>query len=116
MSKANRRLKQISDTIQKTLANVFCRSPREPWFTQVTIIAVEVSADLKIAKVFFTVIDPAFKDEISLYLKNNVGFFRSEVATGSILRYTPQLKFIYDTSIEHGDRIVRLINSLPDKS
>ena len=76
-----------------------------------TIIDVEVSQDHNYAKVFFTVLGDARKgEETAEALQHAAGFLRSQLARRMKLRIVPQLQFKYDTSIERGVRLSRLID------
>jgi ribosome-binding factor A len=80
----------------------------------VTVTDVEVTPDLKLAKIFVSVM-PSEKDnekekEISLQALNHAaGYIRRELGARLRLRYTPQLSFLYDHSIERGNRIEELL-------
>jgi ribosome-binding factor A len=69
-----------------------------------------VSSDLRHAKVFISVLgDEQQKKESLKGLSSAAGFLRSEVARQLRLRYTPELHFVLDESIEHGQKIAQLL-------
>ena len=85
---------------------------RDPRVGMITITSVDVSPDMSHAKVFFTVLE---KDKLprtrSQGLKRSAGFLRSQLAKRIKMYTTPELRFVYDESVERGDRLSRLIDA-----
>jgi len=107
----NSRGRRIADQIQRLLAELIQTEVRDPRLGMVTITAVEVTHELEHAKVFFTVLgETAQAEETGRILNHAAGFLRSALARRLKLRSTPQLHFVYDTSIEHGNRLSALID------
>lgn len=106
-----KRKKRIGEMIQHELATVLLRHSEQPLFAQITITAVNVSADLAVAKVFFSVFDDSKIKEAEQVLKQAAGFLRTALAHSLNLRLTPRLSFIYDDSIKRGQRISALIDA-----
>ena len=77
----------------------------------ITITSVDVSPDLSHAKVFFTLLDQQKLKETSEGLKRSAGFLRSQLARRMKLYTTPELRFVFDESVERGDRLSRLIDA-----
>jgi ribosome-binding factor A len=76
-----------------------------------TITAVDVSPDLSHAKVFFTLLEKQKLADTLQGLGRSAGFLRSQLARRIKLYTTPELRFVYDESVERGDRLSRLIDS-----
>lgn len=86
---------------------------KDPRVGFASITRVEVSGDLRHAKVFVSVMGtPEEQKETMNGLKNASGFLRHELASRLTLRYMPELSFKLDTSIEEGARILSLINQV----
>jgi ribosome-binding factor A len=81
----------------------------------ITITSVDVSPDLSHAKVFFTALSKEHVEEASEGLRRASGFLRSQLARRIKLYTTPELRFVYDESVERGDRLSRLIDSVTRK-
>jgi ribosome-binding factor A len=96
--------KEIADLIRNTI-----KDPRLPGLVSVT--AVRVTKDLRYAKVFVSVFgnDQEKKDALEA-LKHAAGFVRHEIGQRIQLRYTPEMLFVLDDSIEHGMHISHLID------
>ncbi|EKE00620.1 MAG: hypothetical protein ACD_21C00308G0003 [uncultured bacterium] len=105
------RKKRIGEQIQHELGNILLRHPEQPLFSQITLIAVDVSADLSVAKVFFSIFDDAKIEEAKMVLEQAAGFLRKALAHNLNLRLTPRLRFAYDDSIKRGQRLSALIDS-----
>jgi ribosome-binding factor A len=76
-----------------------------------TLTSVDVSPDLSHAKVFFTLLDKTKLDSTLAGLKRSAGFLRSQLARRVKLYSTPELRFVYDESVERGDHLSRLIDA-----
>jgi ribosome-binding factor A len=79
----------------------------------VTITEVEVSGDLAHAKIFYAAPaqeNPQAMADLQKGLEKSAGFLRSQLGKRMLVRTVPQLHFIYDTSIDHGMKISRLID------
>ena len=76
-----------------------------------TITSVDVSPDLSHAKVFFTILEKEKLKDTLAGLKRSAGFLRSQLARRVKLYTTPELRFVYDESVERGDRLSRLIDA-----
>ena len=96
--------------IQKELGNILLTEAKDKDFKNVVITDVDVSNDLSYAKVYFTTTDD--REKVSRDLNNASGFFRSLLAERLKIRHTPELKFIFDESIEYGQKIEKIIEEL----
>ena len=77
----------------------------------ISITAVDVTGDLKFAKVYYSAMQ-GDKKEIAKGLRSSAGFIRRELAHRLNLRMTPELTFFEDHSIAHGAHISKLLNSI----
>ena len=76
-----------------------------------TITSVDVSPDLSHAKVFFTLLEKQKLEDTLQGLRRSAGFLRSQLARRIKLYTTPELRFVYDESVERGDHLSRLIDA-----
>jgi len=111
-----KRSDRVADLLHREIAELVFRRVKDPRTANITISGVEVSGDLKHAKVFFCIMgggaDEDAKRSAGSGLEKAKGFIRLELGRRLSLRFIPQLEFIYDTSFEHGDRIERLLKEL----
>ena len=111
MKKAQGRPQKLGDQIQRELSDLVQRELRDPRVGMLTITSVDVSPDLSHAKVFFTILEKEKLKDTLAGLKRSAGFLRSQLARRVKLYTTPELRFVYDESVERGDRLSRLINA-----
>jgi ribosome-binding factor A len=109
----SRRTEQVAEAIKEEVSTLIQRELKDPRLGFVTVTRVEVSPDLKYAKVFFSVLgDENTKAETLKVLKRASGFLRHELSHILTMRYTPELHFEFDVAMEHGDKIQRLLMQL----
>jgi ribosome-binding factor A len=106
------RTERIAEELKKEISNIIrntIKDPRLPGFVSVT--AVRVTKDLRYAKAYISVYgkDKEKQDAIQA-LNHAAGFVRREIGNRIKLRYTPELTFHLDNSIEHGIHISNLID------
>lgn len=107
---ANNRIGRINEVIQKELSAQL-RSLKDPRVQggMVTITRVDTTSDLRYARVFVSVLDKAQEKDVVKGLKSAAGYLRRELGAALRLRYTPELQFVADDSIEHGARILSML-------
>jgi len=89
---------------------------KDPQIRGVTVIRVEVSADLRIARIHVSVMGDEKQQQLSINgLKNAAGFLQSRISSRVDMRYTPKLEFILDQGVKRSIEIARLLKEvLPD--
>jgi ribosome-binding factor A len=111
MPKEFSRSRRVGEQIQRELAELVQRELKDPRLGMVTISAVDLSRDMGVAKVFFTVLGEGHDEKQTLEALNHAnGFLRRELGHRMRLRTVPELRFHYDHSIEKGCRLSALIN------
>ena len=113
MAKDNPRAKRLGEQIQRELTELLRRDVKDERIGNVTITAVNVSGDLRTARVYYLVFGKEGPDpKVQQGLTSAAGFLRNALSKALMIRYTPTLTFELDTSIEHGVRLTQLIDSL----
>ena len=110
---ANNRLARTNDDIQRVLSELL-RNVKDPRVQQgmISVTRVETTGDLRYAKVWLSVYGMKDEKEFKRGLKSASGWLRKELASSMNLRYTPELVFELDHSIEYGAHISSLLNEL----
>ena len=106
------RTDRVADFLQQGLAKLLLHRVRDPRTEFVSVTAVEVSRDLRYAKVFFTKLgleDTKSAEEVTRVLDKAAGFLRRELARESTLRTVPKLTFKFDESVGRGRQIEALV-------
>ncbi|MCE2400709.1 30S ribosome-binding factor RbfA [Candidatus Poribacteria bacterium] len=119
----NRRQDRVGALIHRELGEVIQRVVKDPRVAFCTVTHVEVSSDLKYVDVKVSVIGDSEQKEASLAgLKSAAGFIRREISRRLALRYSPELRFSLDDSVDHIMKIDGLLRELeteeevPEKS
>lgn len=112
------RMIRISDEIARVVAEVIRSELTDPGINSVvSVIRAEATTDLKFCKVWVSVLGEEEQVEQTMEaLRRASGFIRKRVAETINLRQTPEIKFIYDDSIQHGMRMRKLIESVNEGS
>jgi ribosome-binding factor A len=109
----NHRLERLSEDAKREIASIVreLKDPRVPELISVT--NVHLTPDLKYAKVFVSMLgDEKVVKEALKGLNAAAGFVRRELAHRIEIRYTPEITFVFDDSIEHGAHISKLLNQI----
>jgi ribosome-binding factor A len=106
------RPQRLGDLIQREVSELIRLEVRDPRIGMLTITSVDVSPDMSHAKVFFTLLEKEKLKETLAGLNRSAGFLRSQLARRIKMYTTPELRFEYDETVEQGDRISRLIDSV----
>ena len=116
MKKHSPRAQRVADQIQRELADLLRLHLKDPRVGMVTITAVDVSPDLRHAKVLFThLVGAEHAPSTVQALEHAAGYLRSELAHRLKLYSVPRLEFVYDDSIETGIRLSKLIDRAVDE-
>jgi len=111
----SRRSERTSKLIQREISELLERVVNDPRLSKlISVTEVSLSPDLKHAKVYVSALcnEINSKEDILAGFNNASGFLRKELATHLKLKYTPQLSFHYDDSIERGARLLKLMGKL----
>lgn len=107
------RAQRVGESIQHEISALLLRGLKDPRIGFVTITGVEVTPDLHLARVYYTVIgDDAARKASAAGLKSSIPFIRQHLGRQLRMKYAPDLIFQYDTSIEYGNRIESLLRDI----
>lgn len=111
-----KRNERIAELVKDQLSRLIQNRMNDPRIGFVTVTRVEVSPDLKYAKVHYSVLGNAKNQEATqAALSRASGFLQKELAAHIQLRFTPKLIFRFDQSVEHSVRIETILRTLEDK-
>jgi len=109
------RANRLAEEMKKEISDILREEIKDPRVGFVSVTRVEVSPDLRYARAFVSVLgDPEEQQQAEKALKKATGFIRTQLAHRIRLRYTPELSFKLDGSIEHGVRIASLLDQCLD--
>jgi ribosome-binding factor A len=108
-----KRSERLGELILAEISDLIARDIKDPRLGFVTFTRVEMSADLRYAKVFASVIGSAAEKARTLQgLSSAAGYIRGHLGRALRLRYTPEITFLIDESLEHGAKIAQLLRQL----
>jgi ribosome-binding factor A len=109
----SQRPQRVGELIQKEVSALLLRGLNDPRVGFVTVTGVEVTPDLHLARIFYSVIgDDETRRKCAAGLKSAVPFIRQQLGKQLQMRYTPDLIFQYDSSIDYGNRIDSLLREI----
>lgn len=107
---------RLAHVLAKEISQILMLEVKDEDIKFVTITHVDLSSDLSYAKVYCTVLDQEKKDKCIHDLNGAKGFIKSELIKRKIeMRKIPELEFIYDESIEYGNKIEEIIKQIHEE-
>ena len=108
---------RVGDQIRQELSEMLTRGDvHDPGIGFITLTRVQVSADLQVAKVFYTTLgDPKARLETQKALERATPFFRRQIGARVRLRRVPEVEFRFDEAIQHQDRIEQILRDLREQ-
>lgn len=111
-----KRTDRVGEVIREEISSILLEEINDPRITYVSITSVEVSADLKHAKVFVSILGTEQKkEEVFKGLKSARGYIQKKLGQRLRLRYTPEIIFKMDSAIERGLHIYELLTELKNE-
>lgn len=108
---------RVGELILKNISEIISRGLKDPRIGFVTLTAVDVTPDLRYAKVFYTVIGSEKERADSVVgIEKATPYIRRQLASKLTMRHTPELTFVYDESIEYGNRIDSILKDINNES
>ena len=107
---ANHKIERISSDISRIISDILASVARDSLLKTITITGCNVTNDLSFCKVYFTSLTNLDKKTLERELNEASPYIRGELSKRIDIRHTPELKFIYDESIEYGKKIDDIIS------
>ena len=113
---SSRRSQKVAQSVREVVSMAILTELQDPRVRDVTVTYVEVSDDLRYAKVHVSVMGDQPHQDLSLRgLQSAAGFLQSKIARRIDLRYTPRLSFILDQGVKRSIEISQILEQvLPD--
>ncbi len=112
----SRRAQKAAEAIREVVSMAILAELNDPRVCDVTVTYVEVSGDLRHAKVHVSVMGDETKQNLSLRgLQSAAGFLQAKIAGRVDLRYTPRLQFILDQGVKRSIEISRILDEVLPK-
>jgi ribosome-binding factor A len=109
----SRRVLKAAEAIREVVSTAILMEIKDPRIQDVTVTYVEVSPDMRNAKVHVSVMGNEAKQKLSLHgLQSAAGFLQSKIAQRIDTRYTPRLQFLLDKGVKHSIEVSRILSDL----
>jgi len=106
------RSQRLGAQVLRTLSELLRFETKDPSLASVSLTAVDLSRDLGVAKVYYSLLNPDDDPQpVQEGLQRASGFLRGKLGKTLEIRHVPELRFVHDNSIARGDEIGRLIDS-----
>ncbi|MFI3260310.1 MAG: 30S ribosome-binding factor RbfA [bacterium] len=109
---AGHKIERISTEILRYVNQIILTEIEDEEIKKITITDCKVTSDLSYANVFFTYLGDKTVEEITEMVNDAAGFMRSKLCHMIDLRHTPAIRFRYDDTIEHGNKIEKIIHNM----
>ncbi len=106
------KLERMNSTFVKEISYILQNEVKDENIKFVSVTGCEITNDLSYAKVYVTVFDKEKKETTMKALEGAKSFIRGELSKRVEIRHTPELRFIFDDSIEYGEKIDKIIEEL----
>ena len=111
--KSTNRMQKVDEEFKREISNIIDQDLKNPNITGLmSVTKVKTSSDLKTARVYISILGSKSKKNTIEGIKNASGFIRTELAKRVNLRYTPELKFEEDETLEYGSKIDKILKEL----
>ena len=106
------KLDRLNHILTEEISKVISEEVKDTDVQFVTITAVDISSDLSYAKVYFTNLIDKDREKVTKALNNASSFIRGKLFGRVEIRKMPELTFVYDESIEYGNKIEKIIEEI----
>jgi ribosome-binding factor A len=110
-----KRSDRVADLIREEVADLIMYRLKDPRIGFVTVTGVEMTADLKLARVFVSIMKEEERELTLEILNSSRNFIRANLSKRLRMKFIPAIEFRLDTSIEYGFKIDKLLKEIKDK-
>jgi ribosome-binding factor A len=110
----NRRIERLNELLREEVSNIILFKLKDPRIGFVSVSKVELSGDLRTAKVFVGILGKSNEDVTKTMegLRSAVGFIKKEISNNIRLKFIPDIKFIYDDTVEYTINLFKKIEEI----
>lgn len=109
------RVRRVAERIKEEMADILARRSKDPRLKWASVTGVEVSRDLRHARIYVSPMPGGSGEELMAGLERAKGFIRSQLGRALELYVTPEITFRLDDSIEHGVRISQILQQIREE-
>ena len=108
-------MERVAERVRIELSTLLTRSVRDPAVSAVTITHVSMTADLQLARIYYTVLDGSDRRDSARGLRRAKTYLRRAIGQRLQLRHVPELRFVFDETLEQQDRLARIFSEIENQ-
>ena len=105
-------MERVAERVRIELSTLLTRSVRDPAVSAVTITHVSMTADLQLARIYYTVLDGSDRRDTARGLRRAKTYLRRAIGQRLQLRQVPELRFIFDETLDQQDRLAQIFSEI----
>ena len=109
------RVERVAERVRMELTTLLTRTVRDPAVSAVTITHVSMNADLHLARIYYTVLDGSNRRDTARGLRRAKTYLRRAIGQRLQLRHVPELRFMYDETLDQQDRLARIFTEIENQ-
>jgi ribosome-binding factor A len=109
---SSHRIYKVEQLIKEEISSVFLHKMQQPELGFITITNVKVSPDLKLAKIYLSVLEKEKRELVMDRINNKTKYIRTELANRIRLKFVPEIKFFIDDTLDFVEKIEGLIDKI----
>jgi len=106
------RMERVAERVRIELSTLLTRTVRDPAVSAVTITHVSMTADLQLARIYYTVLDGSDRRDTARGLRRAKTYLRRAIGQRLQLRQVPELRFIFDETLDQQDRLAQIFSEI----
>jgi len=108
-------MERVAERVRVELSTLLTRTVRDPAVSAVTITHVSMTADLQLARIYYTVLDGGNRRDTARGLRRAKTYLRRLIGQRLQLRQVPELRFMFDDTLEQQDRLAKLFTDIENE-
>ncbi|MCA9150724.1 MAG: 30S ribosome-binding factor RbfA [Planctomycetales bacterium] len=110
---SSRRTLKAASAIREVVSMAILTELRDPRVKNVTVTLVELSGDMRQAKIHVSIMGDARQQDLCMHgLKSSAGFLQQKIGDRIDTRYTPRLQFVLDKGVKHSFKVAEILNDV----
>ena len=108
-------MERVAERVRIELSTLLIRAVRDPAVSAVTITHVAMTADLQLARIYYTVLDESNRREAARGLRRAKTYLRRAIGQRLQLRQVPELRFVFDETLDRQDRLAKIFTEIENQ-
>ena len=109
------RMERVAERVRVELSTLLTRTVRDPAVSAITITHVSMTADLQLARIYYTVLDGSDRRDTARGLRRAKSYLRRLIGQRLQLRQVPELRFMFDETLDQQDRLAKIFAEIENE-